>query len=83
MQDLPFTFLTNLFVIVATPEINPIKFKATLSALRILFALPFKIARTLPFLTFFPSIVFVIKMVFLSKVLNVSFAKLRPPIIQF
>ena len=35
-----FTFLTNLFVIVATPEINPIKFKATLSALRILFALP-------------------------------------------
>ena len=57
LQDFPLTFLTNLFVIVATPEINPKKLSATLSLLRKPNALPFKIATTLFFLTFFPSLV--------------------------
>ena len=66
-------------MIVATPEISPKKFSATLSLLSMLEAFPFIIATTFPLFIFFPSLVLVLKEIFLSKILKVSFAKLKPP----
>ena len=47
--------LTNSFVLVAIPEICDKKFKATLSAIRIFFALPLIKATKFPFLILEPS----------------------------
>ena len=50
--------LTNWFVLVAIPDMWDKKFKATLSAINIFFALPFIIAIKEPFFTFEPSFFF-------------------------
>ena len=78
-----FIFYTNLFVVVATPEINPRKLRATLSLLRIPEALPFNKAITFPLFTFFPSFVLATKVIFLSEILKAIFAKFNPPTTQF
>ena len=83
LQDLPFTLFTNLFVVVATPETNPKKLSATLSPLRIPEASPFNIAITLPLLTFLPSFVLALKVIFLPEILKTSLTKFNPPIIHF
>ena len=70
LHDLPFTFFTNLFVVVATPETNPKKLSATLSLLRIPEALPFNIAITLPLFTFLPSFVLALKKITLKKIFD-------------
>jgi len=73
----------NEFVLVATPEVNPKKFRATLSALKIDFALPLINATILPFLIFVPSFVLVLNDVFLSINLKAVLANLMPAIIAF
>jgi len=64
LQDFPFTAVTNLFVIVATPETKLKKLRATLSLFKIPLALPYTIATTFPLLTLLPSFVFVLKLIF-------------------
>ena len=59
----------------ATPEIRLKKLRATLSLFKIPLAFPYTIATILPFLIFFPSLVFVLKIIFLSEYLKASLAK--------
>jgi hypothetical protein len=83
LHDLPLTVLTNLLVIVATPEIKLKKLRATLSLFRISLGFPTIVATTFPLFIFLPSFVLVIKLIFLLKYLKASFAKFKPPIIPF
>ena len=74
LQFFPFILFTNWFVSVATPEIKPKKLRATLSLFKIALAFPFIIATTFPFFTFLPSLVFYLKLIFLSEYLKVFLA---------
>ena len=51
------------------------KLRATRSLFKIALGFPYIVATTLPFLTFFPSLVFALKKLFLSEYLKASFAK--------
>jgi len=83
LQDFPFILSTNFLVIVATPEIKLKKLRATLSLFKIPLALPYTIATTFPLLILLPSFVFVLKLIFLSEFLKVSYTKSNPPTTQF
>jgi len=65
LQDFPFIFSTNCFVVVATPEIRLKKLRATLSLFKISLAFPYTTATTFPLFIFLPSCVFDLKLIFL------------------
>ena len=73
--------LTNALVLVAIPEIWLIKFKATLSPIKMFWAFPSIVATKSFFLTEDPSFFFRLNFIFLSINLNVCFANSNPPII--
>ena len=83
MQLLPFTLLTNLFVIVAVLEIKLKKLRATLSLFKIDLAFPYTVATVFPLFIFFPSLIVDLNIIFLSEYLKDSFAIFKPPITQF
>ena len=79
-------FLENLMSLSFDARRNEVKLKklsATLSLFKIALAFPNIIAITLPLDIFFPSLVFKVKIIFLSEYLNAFFAKPNPAIIQF
>jgi len=74
---------TNLFVFVAIPEIWDKKFKATLSAINMFFALPLIVAIKDFFFTIEPSFFFILNLILSSTKLKASFANFNPPTIAF
>ena len=82
LHFLPTSFI-KAFVFVAIPEICDKKFKATLSAINIFFALPSIIAISEPFLICEPSFFLVINLILLSTKSKACLANSRPPIIAF
>src|SRR3989338_3004363 len=74
---------TNLWVWVAIPDRCPKKFRAVLSAVRILMALPSIYAATLPALTIAPSLTAGLKINFLSTDLNTASMTPNPQMMPF
>ena len=77
------TFWTNWLVDEAIPEAWFKKFKAVLSAIKIVFVLAFISAITLFFLTLEPSLTLLIKIVSLPTSLKAALQKSNPAIIPF
>ena len=73
-------FFTNWLVIVAIPEASLRKFKAVLSAVKIVFVLAFILAITLFFFIFFPSETFFVKMLSLPINLKAVLQNSKPAI---
>ena len=75
--------LINWFVLVAIPEMWDKKFKATLSAIKIFFALPLIEATIEPFFIFEPSFFLIINLILLSIWEKECFANSNPAITAF
>ena len=74
---------TKLLVKDAIPDACPRKFNAVLSAFNIVLVLAEIIAKTFPFLTFEPSLTFLLKIVSFPINLKADLQKSKPAIIPF